>query len=80
MHVYSCRRVGLRRVLDGIHEGQKDCSNSGGVSRLFMYSSAAHISLRQGLHHFQQYFFFLARSSGLYVSKSESESRRAKDS
>ena len=26
------------------------------------------------------YFFLLARSSGLYVSKSESESRRAKDS
>ena len=39
---------------DGIDGGQKDCSNSGGVSRLCMYSSAAHISLRQGLHHFQQ--------------------------
>ena len=39
---------------DEIDGGQKDCSNSGGVSRLFMYSSAAHISLRQGLHHFQQ--------------------------
>ena len=31
---------------DGIDGGQKDYSNSGGVSRLCMYSSAAHISLR----------------------------------
>ena len=49
-HQLDAGRLGL----DGIDGGREDCSNSGGVSRLFMYSSAAHISLRQGLHHFQQ--------------------------
>ena len=33
---------------DGIDRGREDYSNSGGVSRLYMYGSAAHISLRQG--------------------------------
>ena len=37
-----------RKQYDGIDGGQKNYSNSGGVSRLCMYSSAAHISLRQG--------------------------------
>ena len=36
------------KIADEIDGGREDYSNLGGVSRLCMYSSAAHISLRQG--------------------------------
>ena len=49
VHAVRARYTNLGGVSDGIDGGQKDYSNSGGVSRLCIrYSSAADISLRQG--------------------------------
>ena len=46
---YDLPEITVGGVVDGIDGGREDYSHSGGVSRLCIwYSSAAHISLRQG--------------------------------